>query len=88
MTGKGGHKKSLHSLRNTGFQKMVVGQGFEPWKAMPADLQSAPVGHLGTLPFKSNCQCPRRVKQPTTLRTEADNAPMIGGGQAKTCFRS
>ena len=24
--------------------------GFEPAKAMPADLQSAPVGHLGTRP--------------------------------------
>jgi hypothetical protein len=29
----------------------VVGTGFEPVKAKPADLQSAPVGRLGILPF-------------------------------------
>jgi hypothetical protein len=27
--------------------------GFEPAKAEPADLQSAPVGHLGTSPLKT-----------------------------------
>ncbi len=31
--------------------KMVGRQGFEPWKPMAADLQSAPVDHLGTCPF-------------------------------------
>ena len=30
---------------------MVVGEGFEPSKAEPADLQSAPFGHFGTLPW-------------------------------------
>ncbi|EAS62276.1 hypothetical protein VAS14_00316 [Vibrio angustum S14] len=30
--------------------KMVVGEGFEPSKAVPADLQSAPFGHSGTPP--------------------------------------
>ena len=30
---------------------MVGRQGFEPWKPMAADLQSAPVDHLGTCPF-------------------------------------
>ena len=29
---------------------MVVGEGFEPSKVKPADLQSAPVGHLGIPP--------------------------------------
>ncbi len=29
---------------------MVVGEGFEPSKAVPADLQSAPFGHSGTPP--------------------------------------
>ena len=29
---------------------MVGREGFEPTKAMPADLQSAPFGHLGTDP--------------------------------------
>ena len=30
---------------------LVGRQGFEPWKPMAADLQSAPVDHLGTCPF-------------------------------------
>jgi hypothetical protein len=29
---------------------MVGRQGFEPWKPMATDLQSAPFGHLGTCP--------------------------------------
>lgn len=32
------------------FEEVVVGTGFEPVKAMPADLQSAPVGRLGIPP--------------------------------------
>src|SRR5690606_6160938 len=31
-------------------RRLVEGAGFEPAKAAPADLQSAPVGHLGTPP--------------------------------------
>ena len=31
-------------------KKMVEGEGFEPSKAEPADLQSAPFGHSGTPP--------------------------------------
>ncbi len=31
-------------------KQMVVGEGFEPSKAVPADLQSAPFGHSGTPP--------------------------------------
>ena len=34
-------------------EKVVVGTGFEPVKAMPADLQSAPVGRLGIPPSLS-----------------------------------
>ncbi len=30
---------------------MVEGEGFEPSKAEPADLQSAPFSHSGTPPF-------------------------------------
>ena len=29
--------------------------GFEPVKAEPADLQSAPFGHFGTLPGRRDC---------------------------------
>ncbi len=33
-------------------EKILVGrQGFEPWKPMATDLQSAPFVHLGTCPF-------------------------------------
>ena len=30
---------------------MVEGEGFEPSKAVPADLQSDPFGHSGTPPL-------------------------------------
>ena len=32
-------------------KEMVGRSGFEPLKAMPADLQSAPFGHFGTYPL-------------------------------------
>ena len=32
---------------------LVVGSGFEPLKAKPADLQSAPIGHSGNPPKTS-----------------------------------
>ena len=32
---------------------MVEGGGFEPPKAVPTDLQSAPFGHSGTPPYKT-----------------------------------
>ena len=32
---------------------IVVGSGFEPLKAKPADLQSAPIGHSGNPPFST-----------------------------------
>ena len=34
---------------------MVEGEGFEPSKAMPTDLQSVPVGHLGIPPTHDCC---------------------------------
>ena len=37
---------------------MVEGEGFEPSKAEPTDLQSVPFGRLGTLP-----QVLRRLRQ-------------------------
>ncbi len=41
-------------LNELAFQYMVEGDGFEPSKAEPADLQSAPFGHSGTPPnFKA-----------------------------------
>ena len=41
-------RKRLHQWKLK--RKVVVGTGFEPVKAKPADLQSAPVDRLGILP--------------------------------------
>ena len=43
--------------------KVVVGTGFEPVKAKPADLQSAPVDRLGILPPKKRGRCDREEMQ-------------------------
>tara|TARA_A100001037_G_C14836123_1_gene494357 strand:+ start:422 stop:637 length:216 start_codon:yes stop_codon:yes gene_type:complete len=42
-----------HLKTNDLVEKVMVGTGFEPVKAMPADLQSAPVGRLGIPPLLS-----------------------------------
>lgn len=39
---------------------MVVGEGFEPSKAMPTDLQSVPVGHLGIPPTGPKLAAPAK----------------------------
>lgn len=39
---------------------MVLGVGFEPTKAVPADLQSAPFDHFGTPAFKDFLLCFRQ----------------------------
>jgi hypothetical protein len=65
------HKTPLQSLRNvqgaclaprllTGIhapsKNFVVGSGFEPLKAEPADLQSAPIGRSGNPPLVREVQ--------------------------------
>jgi hypothetical protein len=40
----------LNYTRNKAFKFLVEGEGFEPSKAEPADLQSAPFGRSGTPP--------------------------------------
>ena len=45
---------------------MVEGDGFEPSKAVPADLQSAPFGHSGTPPGYFLClttETPKTISQ-------------------------
>ena len=42
-------------------EKMVVGEGFEPSKASPADLQSAPFDRSGTLPNLDRKDCRRTL---------------------------
>lgn len=44
---------------------MVGRQGFEPWKPMAADLQSAPFVHLGTCPFNNSIV---RQSLPTSIK--------------------
>gem|GEM_PF-1349970 len=44
------------SLGRGGKRRMVVGEGFEPSKAKPADLQSAPVDRLGILPMLKHAE--------------------------------
>jgi hypothetical protein len=56
----------------------VVGDGFEPSKAKPADLQSAPVGHLGNLPTVPNAGVQIKPKRPASLKPKVQ-----GGGLPK-----
>ena len=43
--------KNPQTLINKGFEEMVGAVGFEPPKSETTDLQSAPFGHSGTLPY-------------------------------------
>ena len=42
--------RSYSALTAQYLPALVGRQGFEPWKPMATDLQSAPFGHLGTCP--------------------------------------
>ncbi len=44
-------QKSLAALENQELQDLVGAGGFEPPKSLTTDLQSAPFGHSGTLPY-------------------------------------
>ncbi len=53
---------------------MVVGEGFEPSKAVPSDLQSDPFGHSGIPPncFLSYwCRLPESNWRPTDYKSVA-----------------
>ncbi len=55
---------------------MVVGEGFEPSKALPLDLQSNLVGHLSTPPQEwslGNPNEPRIVPEPSAPRKRKSN---------------
>ena len=49
---------------------MVAREGFEPSKAEPADLQSAPFGHSGISPFKW-CRLSDSNQSPTDYKSVA-----------------
>ena len=53
---------STRMLMPSASRKLVGRSGFEPLKAMPADLQSAPFGHFGTYPLFHPSQMKQVVK--------------------------
>ena len=53
------------ALRTCLHPALVGRQGFEPWKPMATDLQSAPFGHLGT--------CPKHLAHCATKKSESPN---------------
>ena len=62
---------------------MVASEGFEPPKAMPADLQSDPFGHLGNSPDRlhprdgqTQCTTKRPVEWATYLHTPATGSSL------------
>ena len=66
----------LYQLSYFRITNFVGGEGFEPPKASPADLQSAPVGHFGILPiclfrfFQDQIFEPIEGFEPTTPRLQ------------------
>ena len=62
-------------------QKMVEREGFEPSKASPADLQSAPFGHSGTSPcFPSPHFISDSVRNPASDSGPAPRTLLAGAG--------
>ena len=51
--GCAGSKKSLHFM-DPFLLHILGGEGFEPSKALPADLQSVPFGHSGIHPYEKH----------------------------------
>ena len=49
---------------------LVVGSGFEPLKAEPADLQSAPIGRSGNPPkaFRAGVRVPQELVEKEITR--------------------
>ena len=57
-------------------------EGFEPTKAEPAILQTAPFGHLGTCPYATHYTHPSPKCQPSArrlLKNKSENSDL--GGQ-------
>ncbi len=65
-------------------KKMVVGAGFEPAKALPADLQSAPFGRFGTPPRRIGRKKARTASSAETreYRNPENSAGTIPSRQA------
>ena len=49
-------KKTARFLNEIGLRHLVGGGGFEPPKSLTTDLQSAPFGHSGNLPYPIVCR--------------------------------
>ena len=67
------------------FLGLVVGLGFEPRKAKPADLQSAPVDHFGTPPVpaktREGCHIGVVLYSTKTILLVFAHAPAILGAK-------
>src|SRR5258705_8870043 len=59
---------ALYQLSYSRNTKMVEREGFEPSKALPADLQSAPFGHSGTSPCLSTPYKATTMQVPNPLK--------------------
>ncbi len=66
-----GDEAGLNELiPSSGINSVVGSEGFEPPKALPADLQSAPFGHLGNCPRCKLSGKPTAGLEPATLRLQ------------------
>ena len=68
------NKKHPEMSKPKGFRSLrafhMVGEGgFEPPKALPADLQSVPFGHSGIPPYSVRCGAGGRIRTPDLLIT-------------------
>ncbi len=59
------YERYLQVRHPTELGREVVGEGFEPSKAEPAELQSAPFGHSGIPPGSARVPAPRSQPQPS-----------------------
>ena len=62
---------------------MVAGEGFEPSKAKPTDLQSAPIGRSGNPPGVGRTCRPLARIHIETLATEAGPGGRVGAGTSR-----
>src|SRR5262245_45952619 len=55
--------------------RLVERGGFEPPKAVPADLQSAPFGRSGTSPLRTLVHCDPGIRRPVSIRIQPAQRP-------------
>ena len=73
-----------HDLQHDALKNLVEGEGFEPSKAEPTDLQSVPVDRLGTPPEER--MIIRPIKQSVNCSSERKKAGTRPAFGIKTCY--